>query len=79
MDIFLTKTHGFATGGLYSLPEPCEARFIMDARALFDVFWTVEQKHCFFIFKDKEALSLTTMIKLRIAWTIFNITPIGFI
>ncbi len=26
-------------------PEPCEACFIMDARALFDVFWTVEQKH----------------------------------
>ncbi len=23
----------------------CEARFIMDAHALFDVFWTVEQKH----------------------------------
>ncbi len=26
-------------------PEPCEARFIMDAHALFDYFWTVEQKH----------------------------------
>ncbi len=26
-------------------PEPCEARFIMDAHALFDVFWTVQQKH----------------------------------
>ncbi len=51
----------------------------MDARALFDVFWTVEQKHCFFIFKDKEALSLTAMIKLGIAWTIFNITPTGFV
>ncbi len=23
-------------------PEPCEARFIMDVRALFDVIWTVE-------------------------------------
>ncbi len=37
MDIF-AKTHGFAS-------EPCEARFIMDACALFDYFWTVEQKH----------------------------------
>ncbi len=30
MDIFLTKMHGFTTGGLYSPPpptEPCEARF----------------------------------------------------
>ncbi len=26
-------------------PEPCEARFIMDGCALFDYFWTVEQKH----------------------------------
>ncbi len=26
-------------------PEPCKARFIMDACTLFDVFWTVEQKH----------------------------------
>ncbi len=25
-------------------PEPCEARFIMDERALFDVLWTVEKK-----------------------------------
>ncbi len=25
--------------------EPCEACFITDAHALFDVFWTVEQKH----------------------------------
>ncbi len=25
-------------------PEQCEARFIMDARTLFNVFWTVEQK-----------------------------------
>ncbi len=26
-------------------PEPCEACFIMDERALFDVLWTVQQKH----------------------------------
>ncbi len=26
-------------------PEPCEARFTMDVRALFNSFWTVEQKH----------------------------------
>ncbi len=27
-------------------PEPCEARFIMDGCALFDLIWTVEQKLC---------------------------------
>ncbi len=48
--------------------EPCEAYFIMDAHALFDVFWTVEQKH-----------PPTAMITLGIARTIFNITPIGFV
>ncbi len=26
-------------------PNPYEAHFIMDPRALFDYFWTVEQKH----------------------------------
>ncbi len=46
-------------------PEPCEARFITDAHALFDVLWTVEQKH-----------PPTAMITLGIARTIFNITPI---
>ncbi len=25
--------------------ESCEACFIMEVHALFDVFWTVEQKH----------------------------------
>ncbi len=25
-------------------PEPCEARFIMDARALFDALWTVHKE-----------------------------------
>ncbi len=49
-------------------PEPCEARFIIDARALFDVFWTVEQKH-----------PLTAMIMLGRTRTIMNITPIGFV
>ncbi len=41
-------------------PEPCEAHLIMDVHALFDVFWTVKQKH-----------PLTAMIKLRRARTIF--------
>ncbi len=68
MDIFLTKMHGFATGGLYSPPEPCEACFTMDAHALFNVFWTVEQKH-----------PPTAMIELRSARTIFYTTQIGFI
>ncbi len=72
MDSFLTKMHGFATE--YALPppppppEPCEARFIMDAYALFDVLWTVEQKH-----------PPTAMIELRRARTIFNITLTGFV
>ncbi len=41
MDIFLTKMHGFA---FIHPPKLCEASF-MDTRALFDVLWTVEQKH----------------------------------
>ncbi len=47
IDIYLTK-HGFATGGLYSPPEPCEACFITDARTLFHVFWTksTHLPHC---------------------------------
>ncbi len=48
--------------------EPYDACIIIDARTLFDVFWTVEQKHL-----------LTAMIMLRRARTIFNITPIGFV
>ncbi len=49
-------------------PEPCEARFIMDARTLFHVFWTVENKH-----------SLTPIERLGGARTIFYITPTGFV
>ncbi len=49
-------------------PELCEARFIMDAYALFNVFWTVKQKH-----------PPTAMIELRSARTIFNITLIVFV
>ncbi len=26
-------------------PEPCEACFIVEARALFNMFWTVKEKH----------------------------------
>ncbi len=47
-------------------PELCEARFIMDA--LFDVFWTVEQKH--------PPTAILTLARARI---IFNITLIGFV
>ncbi len=68
MDIYLTKMHRFATGGLYSPPEPYEACFIMDAHALFNVFWTVEQKH-----------PPTAMIELRSARTFFYATQIGLI
>ncbi len=49
-------------------PEPCEACFIMDACTLFDLFWTVEQKH-----------PPTAMITLAIARTIFLHNPIGFV
>ncbi len=52
---------------IYTL-EPCEACFIMDARTLLNVFWTVQQKH-----------PPTAMMTLGIARTIFNITPIGFV
>ncbi len=45
MDIFLTKTHRFTTGGLYSPPELREALFIMDRCTLLNFFWTVEKKH----------------------------------
>ncbi len=67
MHIFLTYMYGSTTGGLYSPPEPCEARFIMDACTLFNIFWTVEQKH-----------PPAPVIKLRSARTIVYITPIGF-
>ncbi len=66
--IFSYKTHGFATGGLIHPPELCEARFITDARTLFDVFWTVEQKH-----------PPTAMIEIRRARANFNATTIGFV
>ncbi len=49
-------------------PEPCEARFITDARGLFDYFWTIEQKH-----------PPTAILKLGRARIIFNISPIGFV
>ncbi len=49
-------------------PERCEARFIMDARTLFNVFWTVEQKDL-----------PTAVIELKNARTIFNITPIRLV
>ncbi len=46
LDIFLTKTYRFTTGGLYSPPGAVLGLlfFWMDA-LLFDYFWTVEQKH----------------------------------
>ncbi len=49
-------------------PELCEARFIMDGCSLFDVLWTVEQKH-----------PLNAMIMLGIVRTIFYVTQIGFV
>ncbi len=49
-------------------PEPCEAHFIMDVHALFDCFWTVEQKH-----------PPTPILTLRRARIIFKITLIEFV
>ncbi len=49
-------------------PEPCEARVIMDARALFDVLWIVQQKH-----------PLSVIITLGIARTIFDRTAAEFV
>ncbi len=42
---FLQKRMDSLQEAFFHPPEPCEARFIIDARALFDYFWTVEQKH----------------------------------
>ncbi len=44
-------------------PNPYEAHFIMDPRALFDYFWTVEQKH-----------PPTPILTLGRARVIFNMT-----
>ncbi len=68
MDFVLQKMHGFATGGLYSSPKPCETHFITNACALFDYVWTVEQKH-----------SPTPILMLGRARMIFNISLIVFI
>ncbi len=65
---FLQKHMDSLQEAFVHAPEPCEARFIMDACILFDVFWTVKQKH-----------PPTAMITLEIARTIFYITLIGFV
>ncbi len=48
--------------------QPCEAHFITDARALFDYFLTVEQKH--------QPIPILAVGRAR---QIFNITLIGFV
>ncbi len=65
---FLQKRMDLLQEAFIHPPEPCEARFITDARTLLNMFWTVEQKH-----------PPTAMIELRSARTFFNITPIGFV
>ncbi len=65
---FLQKHMDSLQEAFIHAPELCDACFITDARALFNVFWTVEQKH-----------PPTAMIELRSARTIFNITPTGFV
>ncbi len=68
MDFFLQKRIGLLQEAFIHPPEPCEARFIIDAHTLFNVSWTVVQKQ-----------PPTAMIELRSVRTIFNITPIGFV
>ncbi len=65
---FFQKSMGSLQEPFIRAPEPCEACFIMNARALLDVLWTVEQKH-----------PPTAMITLRRARTILYITLIGFV
>ncbi len=67
MDIFLIKMHRFATGVFY--PRSHLRRILLWMHApLFDVFWTVEQKH-----------PPTPILMLGRARIIFYITPIGFV
>ncbi len=65
---FLQKRMDSLQEAFIHSPEQCNALFIMDGCTLFDVFWTVEQKH-----------PPTAMIELRSTRAIFNITPIGFV
>ncbi len=64
---FLQKNMDLLQEAFIHSQELCEARFIMDSRTLFNVLWTVVQKH-----------PLTAMLRLRRARTIFYITPIRF-
>ncbi len=57
---FLQKNMDLLQEAFIHSPELCEARFIMDSRTLFNVLWTVVQKH-----------PLTAMLRLRRARTIF--------
>ncbi len=68
MDIYLTKMQDSLQVAFIHLPEPCEAHFMTDVCALFDYFWTVEQKHL-----------PTPILTLRRARIIFNITLFGFV
>ncbi len=43
MDIFLTKRMDSLQEAFIHPPEPREARFITDPRALFHVFWNIEK------------------------------------
>ncbi len=45
MDIFLQKCMDSLQEAFIHPLEPCEERFITDARTLFHVFWTVDKKH----------------------------------
>ncbi len=43
---FLQKRMDSLQEAFIHAPEPCEAHFIMDVRALFDVLWTETPTHC---------------------------------
>ncbi len=51
-------------------PEPCEARFITDARTLFHIFWTVDKKHPFIPIVRLGGARTIFIIALNIVWTI---------
>ncbi len=65
---FLQKCMDLLQEAFIHPPEPCEACFITDACTLFNIFWTVEQKH-----------PPTAIITLRRVRTMYNITLIGFV
>ncbi len=60
-DMFLTKMHWFATGAFIPTPkhpEPCDARFNMDARTYFYYFYLLNKKKAHVIIKLERARTI---------------------